>query len=190
MSVESLIQNFGLPALFLGGLVEGDGAGLVGGALSHRGAFSPFAAWASLGTGAALADQGLFALARSHRDSAFLARLVRRPAAQHFLALANRRPALASMAFRFLFGLRSLGPVALGLSQVPARIYVPCNLIAVALWAALVTALGYGAGQILHRIFGRLDAGPHLVLVLGVALAALAAVALVHHLLRNRPPPG
>jgi membrane protein DedA with SNARE-associated domain len=94
------------------------------------------------------------------------------------------------MAFRFLFGLRSLGPVALGLSQVPARIYVPCNLIAVALWAALVTALGYGAGQILHRIFGRLDAGPHLVLVLGVALAALAAVALVHHLLRNRPPPG
>lgn len=190
MSVESLIQSFGLPALFLGGLVEGDGAGFVGGALSHRGAFSPLAAWAALSAGAALADQGLFALARSHRDSAFLARLVHRPAAQRFLSLANRRPALASMAFRFLFGLRSLGPIALGLSQVPTRIYVPCNLIAVALWGALVTALGHGAGQVLHRIFGRLDAGTHLGLVLGLAGTILIIVALLHHLRRNRPPPG
>jgi membrane protein DedA with SNARE-associated domain len=190
MSVESLIQSFGLPALFLGGLLEGDGAGLVGGALSHRGAFSPLAAWAALAAGAALADQTWFALARSHRDSAVLSRLAHRPAAQRFLTLADSRPALASMAFRFLFGLRTLGPVALGLSRVPARIFIPCNLIAVALWAGLCTALGYGAGHLLHRLFGRLDAGPHLGLVLGLAAVALAVVALLHHLRRRRRPPG
>ncbi|WP_395541963.1 DedA family protein [Neotabrizicola sp. sgz301269] len=190
MSVESLIQSFGLPALFLGGLVEGDGAGLVGGALAHRGAFPVCAAWAALSLGALLADQAWFALARSHRDSPRLARLVARPAAQRFLGLADRRPALASLAFRFVFGLRTLGPVALGLSQVPARIFIPCNVIAVAIWGALFTALGYGAGQILHRIFGRLAPGVHLGLVLGLVAAALVIVALVHHLRSRRLPPG
>lgn len=188
MSIDSLIQSFGLPALFLGGLVEGDGAGLVGGALAHRGAFPVLAAWAALSLGALVADQAWFALARFHRDSPRLTRLIARPAAQRFLALAERRPALASMAFRFLFGLRTLGPIALGLSQVPARIFIPCNVIAVALWGALFTALGYGAGQVLHRLFGRLAPGAHLGLVLGLTAVALGIVALVHHLRGRRRP--
>lgn len=183
--VSSLIESWGLPALFLGGLVEGDGAGVLGGALAHRGAFPPLAAFAAVTGGAALADQLWFHMARHHRKAPWLRRLVARPAAARLLALAEHRPVLASMAFRFVWGLRTLGPLALGLSAVPARLYVPCSLLAVTAWGALVTALGYGAGHLIERLFGRLETASHLALVLGLMLAALALVALLHHLRRR-----
>lgn len=186
MTLETLIADWGLPALFLGGVFEGDGAGMVGGALAHRGAFPLPSAWAAISAGAFLADQVLFQIARRHRQMPRLQRLAATAAAAPLLALAARRPALASMSFRFLFGMRTIGPLVLGLSAIPARLYLVVNLLAVALWGALVTALGYGAGHVLEQLFGRLDTVRHLGLILGLTAALLAAAAFLHHRLRRR----
>lgn len=187
--IQSLVESWGLPAIFLGGVFEGDTAALLGGALAHRGGFPPFHAFLAISSGAALADQALFAVARRHRDAPRLRRLTATAPAARILSLAVRRPVLACMGFRFVWGLRTLGPLALGASTVPARLYIPLNLIAVILWGALFTALGYGAGHLVERVFGRLGLHHHLILLLLLGLAAAVAVALLRHLMRRRRPP-
>lgn len=44
---------------------------------------------------------------------------------------------------RFFWGLRSACMLALAASDVPSRVFVPANLFACALWAAIIGSLGY-----------------------------------------------
>lgn len=43
---------------------------------------------------------------------------------------------------RFMYGLRILGPIVIGVSDVPAWRFVLFNAIGAAIWALLITALG------------------------------------------------
>ncbi|MNT63596.1 Inner membrane protein YohD [compost metagenome] len=57
---------------------------------------------------------------------------------------------------RFLYGLRTVGPVALGVSQVPPLRFLVLNAIAAAIWAACFSLLGYAFGQTIESLLGRL----------------------------------
>lgn len=182
MILENLIQTWGLPALFAGGVFEGDTVAMLGGALAHRGHLGFWAAAGTVGAGAALADQLWFHLARAHRERAFIRRIAARPAAMRVMALVARRPVLAIVGFRFVWGMRTIGPVALGVSEVPGGLYVALNLMSVAVWAVLMTGLGYGAGRAVEQLFGRLPLAHHLGLAGLAILALVAAFALLRRL--------
>ncbi len=183
MTLEILITDWGLPALFAGGFFEGDTVAMLGGAVAHRGHLGFWPAAAAVSAGAAAADQMWFNLARARRHSALVTRIAARPAAQRLFCLIARRPVLAVMGFRFVWGMRTLGPVVLGLSAVPRGLYVPLNLLAVAVWGVMMTAIGYGAGQLITHLAGHLPLHRHLALVLGLAvlLGVLAALLRLRH---------
>lgn len=183
MTLESLITDWGLPALFVGGFFEGDTVAMLGGAVAHRGHLGFWPAAAAVSAGAAAADQMWFHLARARRDSALVTRIAARPAAQRLFRLIGRRPVLAVIGFRFVWGMRTIGPVVLGLSAVPRGLYVPLNLLAVAVWGLMMTAIGYGAGQVITHLAGHLPLHRHLGLVLAAALVitGLAALARLRH---------
>lgn len=178
MSLDALVAAWGIPALVLGGLLEGDTVGILGGAAAHRGAFGFGEAAAALGVGAALADQGWFHAARRGRGHRLIQRLASGTAAERLLSLIARRPLIAVAAFRFIPGMRTVGPVVLGLSDVPARIYVPVNLLSVAVWAMLVTGIGYGGSRLLQQVAGELALHVHLGLLLGLCLTVAGLLAI------------
>lgn len=178
MSLDALVAVWGVPALVLGGLLEGDTIGILGGAAAHRGVFGFWEAALALGSGAALADQGWFQAARRGRGNRVIQRLSKGAAAERLLALIGRRPVIAVAAFRFVPGMRTVGPVVLGMSEVPARVYVPVNLLAVAVWATLVTGIGYGGSHLLQRVIGELALHLHLAILLALCLAVWGIVTL------------
>lgn len=171
MSLDALVADWGAPALVLGGLLEGDTVGILGGAAAHRGALGFWEAAAAVGIGAALADQGWFHAARRGREHKMVRRIAKSAAAERVSRLIERRPVIAVASFRFVPGMRTVGPVALGLSTVPARLYVPVNLLSVAVWAILVTAIGFGGSRLVQHLVGELALHVHLAILLAICLA-------------------
>lgn len=51
--------------------------------------------------------------------------------------------------FRFIYGIRAISPVVIGLCGSPPRRFVPLNMVSALLWATVSCALGYCLGDFL-----------------------------------------
>lgn len=166
--LETLLARYGVLALFVGAGLEGETVVVIGGLLAHRGLITPAEAIAATAAGSFLADQFFFALGRRFRDHLWVRRVAARPTFARALAAFERRPTAFVLAFRFLYGLRVVSPLAIGTTRLPAWRFVPLNAIAALAWAALFTTLGYVFGHGVEAAFGRLRPVEH-VLLIGLA---------------------
>lgn len=174
MSVEALIQQYGLVAVFLGAGIEGETAVIAGGVLAHQGLVSPLGAGIAAAAGSVVADQGFFQIGRHFRDSRLVRRLREQPAYGKAMRLLEWHPRGFIFAYRFIYGLRTVSPIAIGTSRVALRQFVFVNLIAAVAWAALFTAVGTLFGNVAAEVFGRIGGRRLLwVLLVSVAVAAL-----------------
>ena len=95
----------------------------------------------------------------------------------------DRHPDGFILSLRFLYGLRTVGPIALGVSNVPAPRFLVLNVVAAAIWAVCFSLLGYLFGQTIESLLGRLHG---VETKLAAALAVAAVVWLVHRWLAKR----
>lgn len=183
MNLEHLIAGYGLWAVGLGAAIEGETVVILGGIMVHRGvlAFLPAILVASLGS--FLADQIFFTLGRRFRDHSYVRRVQARPAFQRALGAFERYPILFVFAFRFLYGLRTISPLAIGTTSLPATRFLLINALAALVWATVFISLGYLFGQAIEAMFGRVRAVEHILLPL-VAIALICGLAI--HLIRSR----
>ncbi len=170
-----LFEHYGAVAIALGAGLEGEAAVTAGGFLAHRGLIDPRLAALSAFVGSLAVDQLLFLSSRFHRERAYLQRFLQRRAVARALGLIERRPILFCIVFRFLYGLRIAGPLAIGGSTVPVRRFFPLNVISAAIWAMTFTYLGFRFGAaVLDTVVN--FAAAHVRLV-GSVLTMLVAVA-------------
>ena len=79
-----------------------------------------------------------------------------------------------------MYGLRLIGPFAIGMSDVPATRFALLNMLGAATWAPLVVGVGYLFGYTLNWLIadlGRYEA---------VVLVAVAALAITAYFVRRR----
>ncbi|WP_315760602.1 DedA family protein [Sphingomonas sp. Y38-1Y] len=185
MSVEALIARFGLPALFVGAGVEGETVVVLGGVAAHHGLFGVGPAIAAAAAGSFVADQCFFLAGRRFRHHPRVARLMARPAFARAMTTFERHPTGFVFAFRFLYGLRTVSPLAIGTSAIPASRFLLLNACAAILWASIFVSLGTLFGNTIEAVLGRLVRG-----VEWVALAAGIGVAgwLIVRRFRHRAP--
>jgi membrane protein DedA with SNARE-associated domain len=174
MTLEPLIARYGLFALLLGAGLEGETVAMIGGALAHRGTLP----WPGV-AGSFLADQALFALGRWRRDGALAARLRARPAFARALARLARRPLPFAFGFRFVPGMRTVGPLAIGASGLAPLRFLAINAAAAAIWAGAFVSAGYWLGHGVEALFGRIEPVERLLApALGAAILAALGIAL------------
>ena len=171
LSIEGLITQYGLAAVFLGAGVEGETMVLAGGLFAHEGLLSLPGTAIAAAAGSFLADQALFAAGRRFRDHPRVKRAQAKPAFAKALQTLERYPTGFVFAFRFLYGLRTVSPVAIGTSHVPFRTFLVINAVAALVWGTLFTGLGYVFGTGVQELLARYR--PHGKQWLGVAVAAL-----------------
>ncbi len=171
LTIEALIARYGLAAIFLGAGIEGETSVLAGGLFAHEGMLSLPGALIAAATGSFVADQAFFAAGRRFRNHRWVQRAQAKPAFAKALDTLERHPIGFIFAFRFLYGLRTVSPIAIGTSHVPTRTFLWINALAAAIWAALFTGLGYVFGTGLAELLGRYR--PHGRQWLWVALAAV-----------------
>ncbi|MBB5711984.1 DedA family protein [Sphingomonas xinjiangensis] len=169
--------------LFLGAGIEGETIVLIGGTMVHHGLLPFWPAAAAAAGGSFIADQLFFLLGRRFRDRPFVQRMQTRPAFVRALRIFERHPAMFVFAFRFLYGLRTVSPIAIGTTQLPARTFLFLNAAAAIVWGTVFVGLGYWFGEAIETAFGRVrDAG----LVILPVLGAGGAIALIVYLLHRR----
>ena len=150
MSLESLIDTYGYVAILVGTFFEGETILVLGGFAAHRGYLDLPGVILAAFVGTLLGDQLFFVLGRRHSEKI----LAKRPSWKRRVEKAQDRvrrfriPFL--IGFRFLYGLRSVTPFVVGMSDVPAPLFVFLNALGAMVWAVAVGIGGYLFGNVLE----------------------------------------
>jgi len=158
MDIGAWVAQYGYAFVFLGALAEGESVLLVAGWAAHRGLLDLPMVMAVAWVAGSLGDQIAFHLGRRH-GRALLARLPKLAArVERAQPMLNRHPNVAILSVRFLYGMRTAGPVALGLMGVPRWRFALLNLLSAAVWSVLFCLLGYQFGHALRWLLADLRA--------------------------------
>lgn len=176
-TIHHFIEQYGLIAVFLGCVAEGESAAILGGFFAHQQVFGLWQAFVAAALGAFAGDTFFFILGRSFADHPFVVRLRKRPGFRRAYRLLNTHPNLFVLSNRYVYGMRLVGGIAAGLSRITMRRFVVLNALSSALWAILFVTIGYVFGLSAERIFGQALARHERLLTalaigLGVAIAA------------------
>jgi len=145
-------------AIALGAAFEGQTAVIAGGVMARQQILSPAVVVAAAALGSGLVDYLLFVLGRSFRHTRWVKKTAEKPAFDKALSLIERYPAGFILSFRFLFGLRAAGPVAVGVSTVSTRKFAVLNAVAAGIWAGTFVGLGYLFGPVVMTVLESLFA--------------------------------
>ncbi len=152
------LATLGPFAIALGAAFEGQTAVIAGGVMAREQILSPAIVILAAALGSGFIDYLLFTLGRSFRHTAWVKKVAAKPAFDRALVLIERYPAGFILSFRFLYGLRAAGPVAVGVSAVSTRKFAVLNAVAAGLWAGAFVALGYAFGPAVMHLLGAIFA--------------------------------
>lgn len=182
MNIEQAFAEYGPAAIFLGAAFEGNMAVIAGGFLAHQKLLPLWVAFASATAGSWLIDQALFLGGRRFRNNRFVQKTCASPAFAKALGFIERYPTLYILVFRFLYGLRLVSPIALGVTRVSDLKFFLLNILGAVIWAGAFTLGGYFFGTTIEAVFGRFKVAEHYLLA---ALGIGVAVFFLYHLTRR-----
>lgn len=182
-TLQSLIENYGYYAVFAGTFLEGETILIMAGFAAHSGYLA--LPWVILVAfcGSLFGDQLYFFLGRQH-GWRILQRFPKlRARAKIVDALLARHHTPLILVIRFLYGLRTVGPMVIGMSGVPAPKFVGLNIIGAAVWAVAIGGAGYLFGDALELVLT--DVKRYEEIALGV-IALIGIVIWLKYRLRNK----
>ncbi len=153
-SLAALVSRYGLLAVFGGTLLEGEGILIVAATLSEQGVLDPVRVWLAASTGAWLGHLFWFTTGRAIRgrrlapgSAAFRAR------AAQVKRLIETRPVTTIFLLQYLYGLRLVGAVALGLTELSLLRFAVYQIVNCLVWAGLIGGVAYLLGGLVTEIF-------------------------------------
>ncbi|WP_213956518.1 DedA family protein [Variovorax sp. dw_954] len=183
MHLAQLVSDYGYTAVFIGSLLEGETVLLLAGMAAHEGYLSWPVVVAIAFCGGTLGDQVLFHVGRRHGGAVLRQFPAMSARAEPVARLIRRHQNWLIVGVRFMYGLRLVGPFAIGMSEVSAKRFALLNALGAAIWAPLVTGVGYLFGHALKWLIT--DLGRYEALAL-LSVAAVVAAVLVVRWLRSR----
>jgi membrane protein DedA with SNARE-associated domain len=186
-TLHYLVEQYGLIAVFFGCVAEGESAALLAGFFAHQSVFSLWKAFAAAACGAFLGDSILFMLGRLFENHPFVQRMRQKPGFARADALIRGYPHLFVFFNRYVYGLRTIGGIAAGLSGISMPMFLLLNACSSMVWAALFMSLGYFFGFGAEQIIGAaLLKHERLLVGFGIAIAVAIVAALVAHRVAKR----
>jgi membrane protein DedA with SNARE-associated domain len=154
MNWELIIGNYGYVALLVGTFLEGETVLILAGFAAHLGYLS--LPWVILVAfiGTLSGDQLFFYLGRRNSQFILARHLVWQGRLDRVQRLFERYQTLLILGFRFLYGLRTITPFALGRSGVPPGYFFLLNTFSALVWSVAVGIGGYLFGNFLKIIMG------------------------------------
>lgn len=152
--MESLLTTYGYPILIIGTFLEGETVLVLGGLAAHLGYLSlDWVIVCALG-GTLFGDQLYFFLGRRHGKTLLARHPAWHPRTERVLQILERHQNLVILGFRFLYGLRSVAPFAIGMSKVSYPRYTLLNVPGASIWAISIGCAGYYFGRVVEAILG------------------------------------
>ncbi|WP_020677798.1 DedA family protein [Geopsychrobacter electrodiphilus] len=152
--MELWIQQFGYLAVLVGTFLEGETILVLAGFAAHRGYLHLSGVIIAAFIGTLFGDQLFFYLGWKHSDYLLKRRPHWQPRLERAQRLIRNYQISIMLGFRFLYGLRTITPFALGMSKVPLRLFIPFNVIGALVWAVFFGSAGYLFGRTLEIFLG------------------------------------
>ena len=148
MDTQALLHAYGYYTILGWTFLEGETVVIIAGALAQQGYLDPLLIALCAFCGSCASDQLMFLLGK-YKGPAVLARFPRlaRNAAKAE-ALIHKYETGIILGFRFVYGVRNVTPVMLGIHRVSHLKFLALNVVGAAVWAAAFTAGGYFFGKI------------------------------------------
>lgn len=177
-TLHLLVERYGLLAVFLGCVAEGESAAILGGFFAHQRVFVAWQALAAAMAGAFAGDVLFFLAGRHLADRPFVRRMRGRPGFDDACRLVRDHPAAYVLLNRYAYGFRLIGGVAAGMSGIPMPKFIVLNAISSLVWALLFTGVGYVFGLGAEHIVGGELARHHRLIVAGIIAIVVTVLAL------------
>lgn len=157
MTLETIMTQFGYPALVIGLLLEGETVLVLGAFMAHRGYLDlPLVILTGFIVTFA-SDQFFFWMGRTKGSEFLEKRPYWKPNVEKAKSLLRRNTALLFLGFRFMYGLRTVMPFVFGMSRFDPKRFASLNFIGAAVWALVFGMSGYVFGQAVEVILEDVD---------------------------------
>lgn len=153
MSLQHLIEAYGYWAILIGTFLEGETILVLGGFAAHRGYLELHWVMAVAFVGSLCGDQLYFYIGRHFGPAIINRRLSWQASAEKVYRLIERHQIILILTFRFMYGLRSVTPFAIGASRVPRLRFFVLNAIGAFIWAIALGWGGYLFGKTFQLVF-------------------------------------
>lgn len=178
IDLAQLIPAHGYWIAFAGAMLEGETILALAGLAAHRGHLALPALIAVAAAGGFLGDLLYFAVGRRW-GAPLLARFPRLgPGAARATAMIERHPQLAIIGVRFAYGLRIVGPIAIGMTRIGPVRFAVLNALGALAWSAAWIGAGYLAGTAIAALLGDLRRVELALFAVALALAIVAPLGL------------
>ena len=152
MPFETIVLQFGYPALILGLLLEGETILVLGGFMAHRGYLQlPWVILIGLIV-ALFSDQFFFWLGRKRGIQFLENRPTWKPNIEKVNSMLGKNVNLVFFGFRFMYGFRTVIPFVIGAGRFDVIRFITLNFAGALLWALLFGMMGYAFGQVAETI--------------------------------------
>jgi len=147
-----LLKIYGYVILFIWSIMEGETGLVMAGVMSHTGDMSLSMAIAVAGLGGFTGDQIYFYIGRFNKKYIHkqLKSQRRKFALAHLLLKKYGWPVI--FAQRYMYGLRTVIPMAIGLTRYSAKKFAFINFISAIIWASVTIILAYIFGEEILKI--------------------------------------
>jgi len=147
--VEELIKEWGYIVLFLYSFGGGFLALAVAGVLSYTGDLNIVASIIVAGSANFVGDQFLFTLARNNKSYAktMMGKYGRKVALAHLLMRRYGSPVVFLQ--KYIYGIKTLIPLAMGLTKYSIKKFMVFNALATIVWAIVVGYSSYYMGEVI-----------------------------------------
>jgi len=147
--VEELIKEWGYIVLFLYSFGGGFLALAVAGVLSYTGDLNIVASIIVAGSANFVGDQFLFTLARNNKSYAktMMGKYGRKVALAHLLMRRYGSPVVFLQ--KYIYGIKTLIPLAMGLTKYSIKKFIVFNALATIVWAIVVGYSSYYMGEVI-----------------------------------------
>ncbi len=184
----SLLQTYGYWAILIGTFLEGETIVILAGILVASGQMSFEGVAACAFIGSSLSDQLMFSLGK-YKGNALLSRFPRLNKNRERAArLLQKYDTLLILGFRFVYGIRNVTPILLGLSHIRHLRFLVLNLLGALIWAVSFTGAGYYFGHAIEHVL-RLFGLTMLFVIVGVALLSALVLFIVRRRKAAAPEP-
>jgi membrane protein DedA with SNARE-associated domain len=177
--ITQLIQNYGdwiyLIAFFWAAL-EGETFVIFAGLAAQRGYINIYELIISVGLGSLLGDQVCFWLGRCYGARILHHFPKLEPGVNQAIGWLEKHAVGFILSYRFMYGIRNVSSIAIGMSHLPWQKFALWNAIAAFFWAVAFSNIGYLFGDLIQRVpqgEDKLEAGIHQAMLTVVGLFLL-----------------
>lgn len=172
MDTHTLLHTYGYYAILIWTFLEGETVVIIAGILAQQGYLNPVFIALCAFAGSCTSDQLMFMLGK-YIGRGVLARFPRlQRNAGKAEKLIRKHETLLILGFRFVYGVRNVTPILLGINRVSHLKFLLLNIIGAGVWACTFTASGFFLGKLFNNVPAIMGTAQHLLLY-ALLLAAL-----------------